>query len=320
MTTFSEFAPAVDTLSLAPRNLELLDEEDPNPFKHWDLLYVATPLNAEQLRIEVEGDNDEEAGEYVSLYMNFAFDQVDQRLRDTFIAPPDGIDQTETWAATRKLLQAGVYGELFKSMATSAFDNAAVDLSVDRNKELLDLATWGNALPDQLIELLLRNPSVGHLEIAKQTSPLDWRAMKNINIVIDMAMADAGFSFLAPDQQEIGHSIMRFDYMQDPRVALMTRSAIVGWRHVDNGAFRIMQRDVFVANLKNDRDIIQEITLWTHDPSVEARFRGGCEVVYDGGYRLPRFVEGESQVYGNGHVGAVMPAVRTYNADFIPLH
>ena len=319
MTTFSELAPAVDIFPLAPENSEVLIDDDPNPFKHWDLPYVATPLNANQLRIEIEGDEGEATGEYVSLYMNFAFDRVDQRLKGALSAPPDEIDHLETWAAVRKLLQAGAYGELFRSMAASTFDDERVDTSIDRNAELLDLASWGNALPDQLIELLMRNPAIGALEIAKQTSPLDWRAMKDINIVMDMAMADAGFTFLAPDQQDVNYSIMRFDYMQNPRVALMVRRATVGQYETDDGLFHMTQRDVFAVDLtKSDSGTNQEIASWIQNPEVEARFRGGHEVVYDAGWRLARFVEGESQIYGEGHVGAVLPAVRTYSAEFTP--
>lgn len=318
MTTFSEFAPAIEVSPLLSQKPELWDEDAPNPFQHWDLPYVATPLNAERLRIEVEGDDGEETGEYTSLYMNFAFDQVDQRLKKALSAPPDNLDKVETWASARKLLQAGAYGELFRSMAASTCDETTIDLSVDRNNDLLDLATWGNALPAHLIELLVRNPSMGSLEIAKQTSPLDWRAMKDINIVIDMAMADAGFTFLAPDQQGINYSVMRFDYMQMPRVALMVRQAIIGLYETDAGVFRLSQRDVFVADItKSDTATNNEVIAWLQDPAVEARFKGGCEVKYDG-ERLARFVEGESQRYG-GHVGAVMPAVRTYTADYVSL-
>jgi hypothetical protein len=290
--------------------------ETQSPFGDWSAPpYIATAFEqAAYLRAK----DPDTGAPTTSYYVGRAFDVVEDRLaRAINSAPLELQENQEVWPSIKRLLQAGVYGDLFSQIQANVYRNedetAFEDLrngSDKRTRELLYMAANGVAMPIDVIELLLRKPQIGEMEVANQTAPLDWMAFREMDSIIDAAMFEVGFS--SPSPQIPTYSVLRFDYNRDPRVALLLRRASIGTLMTYDGEMTLTQQDTFIADMtKMSPSARDEVQAWLHRGDTEQKMSGGRAVEYDGEHLHKALENCWSQT---GDLSTIVPAVRSYRA------
>ncbi len=293
------------------------DIETQSPFGDWSAPpYIATAFEqAAYLRAK----DPDTGAPTTSYYVGRAFDVVEDRLvRAIDSAPLELQENQEVWPSIKRLLQAGVYGDLFGQIQANVYKNedeeAFEDLrngSDKRTRELLYMAANGVAMPIDVIELLLRKPQIRKMEVANQTAPLDWTAFREMDAIIDAAMFEVGFNSL-PSQAST-YSVLRFDYNRDPRVALLVRQATVGTLMTPDGEIALTQQDTFIADMtKMNPSTRDEVRTWLLRGDTERKMSGGRAVEYDGEHLYKTLESRWSRMEDD--LSVILPAVRSYQA------
>jgi hypothetical protein len=217
------------------------------------------------------------------------------------------------------LLETSVMSALFRRFENNGNKQLPEDCD-DVSAELFSKACLGQATPDDLIELLRRNPNdLKSTELAKQTHPFDWNATADMDVAIDDMLNRQHFAKRGSERsQNARYYYMRSDNLDTPTAIMFVRKADLGVMHTStSGAIVVVQRDSFVLDLKRceTKAVFAEIEPWLRSPETRQQMQKPKKIPFTG-EMTTQFLASQLETRADLRSLAMYPGVRSYYAHY----
>lgn len=263
-----------------------------------DSSYAPTPLNPYSLMID---------GNRVG-FSQYAQTMLAERFDDNLAS----LGENQPSRMVADLLQMAINNALFRRLENNDNKSIPVDCD-DRSAELFVKACQGVADQAELLELLKSQPSLGSVELAKETNPFIW----NQTAAMDKSVADATADF-----QPI-NSTPRYYFTSTN----LQRGALIVVRKqdiADENNLVVVQRDCLAIDLRQPatRDLRTQLIEDTDILMKSSLHNGQRNIPIDSdsvfGHLMSSLVEPEMLPIEN-HSTVLYPGARSYYAHYRPL-
>ncbi|GEM_PF-1945639 len=260
---------------------------------HFRPLYSPTPLNPYSLEI---------GGNRVGYSR-----QAQMALADRFDLNLASLDERPPTEVVVDLLQVAINNAFFRRLENNDGKHIPEDCD-DRSAELFVKACQGTANQAELLELLRRQPSLGSVELAKETNPFIWDETTEM----DNSVADALTGLRKLDGSP-RHYFSTTDQRCEALIVVRKKDI------AEDGNLVVVQRDCFVIDLAQSATEIMRMQLIK---DADGLMKPSHNVLMEPSSSLGNLVSGliepEMCSVGN-HSAALYPGARSYYANYRPL-
>lgn len=285
-TSFDFLEGTTESHQLITTDSEIMGE-------HFRIPYSPTPLNPYSLEI---GGN--RVGYSRQAQVALA-EHFDLNLASLYENPPSEV--------VVDLLQVAINNAFFRRLENNDSKHIPEDCD-DRSADLFVKACQGSANQAELLELLQRQPSLGSVELAKETNPFIWDETAEM----DNRIADA-----ITDLPKLDGSPRHYFSTTDQRC-----EALIVVRKKDiaeSGNLVIVQRDCFVIDLAQPpTEIIRMQIIKDADNLMKPSRNVLMDPSSSLGNLISNLIEPEMCSDGN-HPTTLYPGARSYYANYRPL-